>query len=110
MGKHSTYRKRGSAGPVFTELGSPPAPLEYFWDGDLAQSATGEDDTGGFCRLYFSGAPGGPFTLYSATPWESVINWSAVANPEPGYYRCTEVGNGIAYSGESAPSNVLHVD
>jgi hypothetical protein len=105
MGKYSTYRKRGgSTAPLL--LPPPPAPILTDTDGYLHQRAEGEADPGGSIWLQNAEFEEGPWSPYGSDAWASDYNWGELAGLPTGFYRAMESGNGIIYSGMSAPSNI----
>lgn len=109
MGRWAQSRRRGGCAPPAASLPAPPAPDLVVEDGELFQSATGGDDTGGQVRLYTSYNGDPPWVLDSQVAWESVHNWGDISTWDGQYVRATEVGNGVAFSGESEPSAVVHI-
>ena len=109
MGKHHTYRKRGSVRGQTVSVLPPPAPILDVEDNGLTQTAQGDDDYGGRCNLWASSNGETSWVIAGQQPWISSCGWGPVAGQPPGYYRCTEIGNGSVYLGESAPSNILNL-
>lgn len=101
MGRYAQGRRRGSSAAPVSALPAPPAPELEVDGSELSQLSTGGGNAGGLCTLYFSESPGGPFGLVDSTAWGWMISWGEQG---PGYYRVTETGNGIDYSGEGPPS------
>ena len=109
MGKHSTYRKRGTASPHAPAVPAPNPPIITFVLGDILQTTTSGADLFGSIRLYYSVLDSGPFGFLSEQEWQSDYAWSDAVTIVSGYYYATELGNGTDYDGESAPSNVVTV-
>jgi len=104
MGRWATVRRRGGGPQAVAALPPPPAPELDREAGELLQYSPGDENTDGTIRLYYAAATGGPYNLSQGAAWEVLHNWGGdPPNPE-GFYVATSVGNGIAYSGESAPS------
>ena len=109
MGRWAQARRRQSVLPLAGPSGPPPAPTLDATSGDLLQTATGSDDTGGTCELEYALAVGGPFEKVDQSYWEAVNNWGDNGSLQGYYYRCREVGNGVAYVGASEYSNVVNL-
>lgn len=86
-------------------LGPPPAPIIREVAGDLVQDAQGLADIGGLCRLYSGPTIDGPWELAGELPWDISLDWGALSFFPQEWLRATEVGNGVAYTGESEYSN-----
>lgn len=85
-------------------LTPPPAPDLYGMAFNLLQDAKGLDDTGGQCWLEFSADGVSDWENVGTEAWEHLHNWGDWRTMDPGFYRALEVGNGVTYSGVSAPS------
>jgi hypothetical protein len=110
MGRWATSRRRGG-GPEFSSgLTLPPAPQLDTDGSNLIQTATGADDSLGTIRLYESVTQFGLFTLAGTNAWQAVFDWATLSPTVQKWYRATEVGNGIAYAGESPPSAAVYFD
>lgn len=109
MGKYATYRKRGTSSPAAVPLLPPPPPDLHVDGDDLISVAQGTDDTSGFSRLYRSDVEEGPFSLEAEVAWAAALNWGTTEDLAPGYFRTTELGNGIAYAGQSEPSAIVQL-
>ena len=107
MGKHHTYRHRGSVRGQTVNIGPPPAPILNIEDTGVVQNAQGYDDFGGRCTLYKSDDGATGWFIANQELWISSCEWGPLEGLLGGYYRCTELGNGSVYLGESAPSNIL---
>lgn len=101
MGRWAQARRRGGTPPPLVVLAPPPAPTLTDVEGFLTSESQVGDDTGGTCCLYYSPDVGGPFYLVDTDPWAASVSWGALSGLPYGYYKATEVGNGIAYAGES---------
>lgn len=110
MGRWAQSKRRGGRQAGLPGLAPPPPPELSEFEGELFQDAEGGDDTGGQCRLYTSPTGSNPWSLNSAVEWQSVQAWGDRATWEGFWVRATEVGNGLAYVGESAPSNALQIE
>jgi hypothetical protein len=109
MGRWAQARRRGKANNVMPGVGPPPAPMLAIDGSDLVQTANGAADTGGLCRLYYRVSPASVRALVQEAPWVAVQVYADGAEGPVGFYNATEVGNGLAYSGESPESNQVHV-
>jgi len=92
-----------------------PPPMPLLGEG-LVMTSQSVGNAGGLMRLYGAVTGAGPWTLVAELPLESPYDWhtTALADSLQGpasnaAYRVTEVGNGGAYVGESAPSVVGYV-
>lgn len=107
MGRYSQSRRRGRSPSAASGLAAPPAPVLSNPGGDVFQAAQGADDTGGTVRLYGAEYTEGPYYLLDEDTWAATVAWGLQEQWPGQFLRATEVGNGIAYQGESEPSNVL---
>jgi hypothetical protein len=73
----------------------------------MRQLAAGTDDTAGRCKLETSSEPDGPWIPAGDAAWDSIYVWGEYADFATLYVRCYEVGNAVAYAGNSPYSNVL---
>jgi hypothetical protein len=109
MGKWATYRKRGGSTGSTVALTSPPVPSLYIEGGLIKQSARGGDDTGGQIRLQQSDDGNDPWYQVDSGAWVATKTWGTVVQYFGYWLRCYEIGNGIAYAGNSPYSAVLPV-
>jgi len=105
MGRWAQAQRRGGAGPVVATLGPPPQPALWASLGDLKQTAAGRDDSGGYVVLYMQEEPEGDWVEYDRGNWSDLFDWGPLSELPACPLRATEIGNGTAYSGESAPSS-----
>ena len=84
----------------------PPAPSLTFHFGSLSQTTNGTGNVGGTIRLY--GDLGAGWVLLSEVAYETPHDW-ATYDPSYSNLKCTEVGNGVDYCGESDFSNVVSI-
>jgi hypothetical protein len=109
MGRYAQARRRGRGAPVTGALGPPPAPGFTNEQGQLLQTASGLDDTGGEVHLWFGPTSDGPWYFTGFDYWAAVHDWGATYEFDPGWYATTEAGNGVVYAGESALSAAIHL-
>ena len=108
MGRWAQAARRGGAAPAAGPVGPPAAPTIRTAGIDLLQDSNSIPDVGGTVRLYRADTPGPPYTLEDGPfAWSATYNWGELAGYGPGYYVCTETGNGVDYVGESAFSNEI---
>lgn len=108
MGKWAQYKRRGSASSGSSKgTGPPPAPTIDYTEHEFYQRKTGLADVGGLCKTYASTDGGLTWTHYDTMPWDFIVDWGDGTDYYGLKVRCTEVGNGTTYVGESPPSNVL---
>lgn len=106
MGKWAQSRKRGSGETVEIAVTPPPAPTLSDDGSYLIQTANGTDDTDGSILLERGDTPAGPWNPVDVAEWATPYAWGSLAGLAGFVYRATESGNGTAYVGISAPSNV----
>jgi len=75
----------------------------------MIQTSTASADDGGMVRLYQSADEGENWTLAGEETWDSPMDWGPAADYVSLWVRCTEVGNGSTYLGESPPSAILEL-
>lgn len=108
MGKWSQYKRRGSAQQGSSpSLAPPPAPSLLLIGSEVTQRHSGLVDSGGTCRLYSSQDAQLWAFLPPEVEWAPDVDWGYGDGYTGLFLRCTEVGNDVAYTGESIPSNVL---
>jgi hypothetical protein len=108
MGKHHTYRKRGSVRPDRAALPVPPAPSLTLVDSELTQISASGINTGGVLNIYSSVSGSAPWLRFGTVTWAFAYGWADIGDVPVGYYRCEEVGNNSTYFGTSQPSNIFH--
>lgn len=101
MGRWAQAKRRGGRGGLGPSLPAPPAPTLSEDAGDLIQTAGGDDDTGGTIYLEEALAEGGPYTPRGSHAWASPWAWGTAAEFTGSWLRGYEVGNGVAYAGQS---------
>ena len=109
MGKYATYRKRGGGGSSTTALGPPPAPQLEVAAGALLQTSNDNEWNGGLLNLYSSPTGNPPWDFEANAAAEAVHSWGGVGGFSEAAYHVTEVGNGIDFLGESAPSIAIEL-
>jgi hypothetical protein len=109
MGKHATYRKRGSVRPGFESAPPPPTPLIDLISSDVVVTAAGGNDIGGLFWIEASETEGGPIVDTLSAAWVPVFTTPKATWELPVWLRCWEQGNGTNYMGNSAKSSWLHV-
>ena len=107
MGRWAQSRRRQSAPPANAAAGPPPAPVIAFTVPGIVQTAMGGDDTGGIVELQFSEDAGASWDQWNTGAWAAVVNWPDTNWVAGTLWRAKEVGNGVAYVGDSNWSNVL---
>lgn len=108
MGKWSQYKRRGSSDKSSSVvLGPPPPPNLILVGGVVIQRHTGTTDSEAICRLYQSSDGLNFFFRAPEVEWAPDVDWGDSGSYPDLWLRCTEVGNGVNYVGESIPSNVL---
>ena len=107
MGKHHTYRHRGSVRGQTVSIGPPPAPVLDIEDYLVTQTAQGNNDSGGQCTLYLSTDEGVTWSLVNQQTWSAEVTWGDPGDLAAELYSCTELGNGVTYKGTSPRSNIL---
>jgi len=108
MGRWAQAQRRGGSGPGVPSLGPPPAPA-LTRDGDNGRIVPANViDGGGQFRCYFSNDSVN-YALVATEdyhPLERIV-FDLLLNGT-GWYYATEVGNNVAYAGESAPSEIQY--
>ena len=96
-------------GPV--ALLAPPAPdMVYDAIGGLNTTPNNFVDAGGGFTLWFKPDGQEEYVIGDVASWAAFHQWVGWGEASAGHYYCTELGNGVAYSGTSLPSNVLEVE
>jgi hypothetical protein len=107
MGHWSTYRKRGRVPVSPTLIPAPPAPVLTLTEEVLIIEASGGNDEGGYHHLQVSEDGGDTWTERSELDWQAVREIDVEDLFPDTRFRCVETGNGVAYLGDSPPSNVV---
>jgi hypothetical protein len=108
MGKHHTYRKRGSVRPDRAALPVPYAPTLGLVDDELTQSSGAATNNRGTLNIYLGPTESGPWSLWGTHVWVFEYGWSDIGDAPVGYYYCEEIGNNSTWFGTSQPSNIFH--
>ena len=110
MGKYATYRLRGGGQVLHSALPSPPAPLLFTDAGRLwANSACGSN-LDGESELWVSEDGLTGWDYVASKDWAASEDWGSLAEFEPDYYRCRDLGNGLDYVGIGEWSNVVRCE
>lgn len=109
MGRWAQARKRGGCADGGLHLPLPPAPTLTLAGTVGTQTANGDDDTGGQVRLYSSTTGSAPWVEVDTDAWADPYDWGDLQLPATMWYRATEIGNNVAYAGESPPSEAVQV-
>lgn len=109
MGRWAQAKRRGGRGRTAAALSPPPAPSLFVDDVDIIIEPTGADDFGGAFRLETSATGSEPWSEHETLAWDPHVSPGTVAEFAGLHLRVIEVGNGVAYNGESPPSAILHL-
>ena len=107
MGRWAQASRRGGGIAPAAAIGPPPAPLLSLVQERLLQLATGGDDTGGGVVIECRADPEVEWEFLDALAWSASVDWGPQGNFAGFYWRVKEVGNGVAYVGDSPYSEVL---
>lgn len=108
MGRWAQASRRGGGVKPAVALGPPPAPSLNQEEYVLTQNAEGVDNPGGTLTLYRSLDEGENWDVVTTAAWLREKVWGDYEG-NPGWYRGTETGNGLVYSGESLPSGIMEL-
>jgi hypothetical protein len=107
MGRWAQYRKRGGCAEGGPHLTLPPAPETAMGELGLTITAVSLHDEGGTFKVYKADSSDGDYVLEVSTEWDEEVLIDADDLETGKWYRVTELGNDVDYSGEGPPSFTL---
>jgi len=107
MGRWCQAKRRSSSGPGALALGPPTAPFLSILEDYLVGDASVPTNVGGASRLYWKDGGVGDWELAEERDWALHHEWLGIGEAPGSWFYQTDVGNGVDYTGESPPSNVI---